>query len=56
MKNNLSEFRGGILADDIGLGKTLEMLGCIASNRPPLEVFKFYILYIDVGRSYTYNF
>ncbi|VVC34712.1 Zinc finger, PHD-type,Zinc finger, RING-type,Zinc finger, RING/FYVE/PHD-type,Helicase, C- [Cinara cedri] len=37
VKNDLSEFRGGILADSIGLGKTLEMLCFIVANRAPPE-------------------
>lgn len=39
IKNDESEFHGGILADDSGLGKTLEMLCCIMANPPPPEVF-----------------
>ncbi|KAI1491548.1 P-loop containing nucleoside triphosphate hydrolase protein [Biscogniauxia mediterranea] len=31
---------GGILADEMGMGKTLEMLGCIVSNRPHEDIDK----------------
>ncbi|KAI1635065.1 P-loop containing nucleoside triphosphate hydrolase protein [Biscogniauxia mediterranea] len=33
---------GGILADEMGMGKTLETLGCIVSNRPPEDIGKYH--------------
>lgn len=38
-KSDGSPFCGGILADEIGLGKSVDMLCCIASNTAPPEVF-----------------
>ncbi|KAI0440532.1 SNF2 family N-terminal domain-containing protein [Xylaria telfairii] len=34
--------RGGIVADEMGMGKTLETLACIVSNRPTAEDIKEY--------------
>lgn len=35
--NNISVARGGILAESMGLGKTVEVLACILANRDPLS-------------------
>lgn len=41
IKSDGSPFSGGILADETGLGKTVEMLSCIISNTSPPEVIQF---------------
>lgn len=47
VKSNNSPFSGGILADESGLGKTLEMLCCIAVNTSPPEVLTF-LYYLSI--------
>jgi DNA repair protein RAD16 len=36
---NENSFKGGILADEMGMGKTLQTIACILDNRPKVRIF-----------------